>query len=119
MQERMQSLHSISSLLIRKLTEHLDRIQNKTLTYGCALLNRVSREEIDFRLYQSGKMCKQFGQGGVNASLGNKLLFLWTTVLMTGEESNGPAQRGINRGPGKTQTSADSRSFSFSSLTAS
>ena len=76
------------------LTEHLDRIQNWTLTYGCALPDRVSREEIDFRLYQSGKRCKQFGDGGVNASLGNKLLFLWTTVLMTGEESNGPAQRG-------------------------
>lgn len=100
------------------LTEHLNTIQKETLTSVCALLNRVSRKEIDFRLFQSGKMCKQFGSSEVNASLGNKLLFLWTTVLMTGEESNGPAQRGINRGPGKTQTSADSRSFSFSSLTA-
>lgn len=64
-------------------------------------------------------MCKQLGDGEVNASLGNNLLFLWTGVLMSGEKSNGQAQWGISRGPGKTQTSADSNVFLFSSLTAS
>lgn len=57
-------------------------------------------------------MCKQFGDSGVNASLGNKLLFLWTTVLMTGEESNGPAQRN-QQGPGKTQTLLTPEAFIF------
>ena len=61
-------------------------------------------------------MCKQFGDGEVNASLENNLLFLWTGVLMSGEKSNGQAQWGISSGPGKTQTLLTPISFNFLQL---